>query len=489
MHPIAIYRAEAEVPGLAEKIQASASVAYLSPLVVTRPDDSARAALLASARESSKAAIDDVTLITFEDILATTGWNLNADVFTHEELWAARKSIEHKPINMEHDYPRIVGHVAASLAVDAAYAPIADDTPVDALPDVFHVKNESVLYRLIGDAERDEFMQNLEAEIAAGEWFVSMESFFSGFDYGILAEDGSRAILPRTNATAFLTKHMRQYGGSGVYKDAVSGTSYTLGRVMKNVHFKGKGMVRRPGNPNSVIFSKVDSFKASYEGPGYVTETRPAAKAEALTQEQHTMPEADVAALQAALATAEAKIKTLEDAQSAQAVKLIQDEADSLRTALEELTTKHSALEVSFSTSQTDLEAARKEFADLQELYNQKAARLEVIEAEKTAASRKDAIVAAGADASLAARLVERFAALDAEAFAAVIDDLKDTFKPAPAPEAPAGSKAESEKDLIDAAVVEDAAPLSVSDAGERDTAQSALTSWLTITDAEATAE
>lgn len=458
--PIPVYAAERR-DGLTEIIQANASVSYLAPLKGFTPDEQTRAIALAS----TKKPIDDVTLIYFEDILATTGWNLNSDVFTHEELWAARHTIDHKPINMEHNYLQIMGHVVSSHAIDADFKVVAEDSAIDELPEKFHVKNESVLYRTIGDEDRDEFMANLEQEILAGEYFVSMESFFNGFDYGILGEDGSKAILPRNNATAFLTKHMRQYGGSGVYQEATSGKKYTLGRVMKNIHFKGKGVVKRPGNPESVIFSQVDSFKATYAPTGYFNNDRSVDAADANIQEI-IMPEpvidnTDLANALETIKTLKAEISTLAAKDFEKQIAGLENDKLTLASKVTSLETQVEAFTENITKLNSDLEAAKTEL-------DSKTTALAAIEAEKAIASRTAAILAKGVDASLATSLVEKFTALTQADFDATIEVLAKSWKPA-------ASKVETEKQLITNASVEETPPLLTGDSNDKESTKAEL--------------
>merc|ERR1712093_744570 len=85
------------------------------------------------------------------------------------------------------------------------------------------------------------------AEIEEGEWFVSMECLFPNFDYALVDKTGGTRVIPREESSAFLTKHLRSYGGSGKYED------YRVGRLLRNLSFSGKGLVSKPANPRSVI--------------------------------------------------------------------------------------------------------------------------------------------------------------------------------------------------------------------------------------------
>jgi hypothetical protein len=78
-----------------------------------------------------------------------------------------------------------------------------------------------------------------------------MECFFKGFDYGLINKStGEYKVLSRAEDTAFLTKHLRAYGGVGEYQD------HKIGRVLRQITFSGKGFVDKPANPESVIFTQ-----------------------------------------------------------------------------------------------------------------------------------------------------------------------------------------------------------------------------------------
>lgn len=80
-----------------------------------------------------------------------------------------------------------------------------------------------------------------------------MECYFKGFDYAMVSE-GKVEIINRNEKTAFLTKHLRCYGGSGVYQNK------KISRVLRNITFSGKGLVENPANPESVILPSVASL-------------------------------------------------------------------------------------------------------------------------------------------------------------------------------------------------------------------------------------
>ena len=82
-----------------------------------------------------------------------------------------------------------------------------------------------------------------------------MECCFAGFDYAVIDKNGEEKIITRSEQSAFLTKHLRAYGGGGEYE------GYKLGRRLRDISFSGKGLVNNPANPKSVILNSGNSFK------------------------------------------------------------------------------------------------------------------------------------------------------------------------------------------------------------------------------------
>jgi len=252
---IAVFSAEREA-GLEDLIQANASVALLADATITEPfevSETAKAYLLATAENKGQ-----IDLHYIKTLMVSTGWNKNDDVFDSAEMWAARHSPEDKPFNFEHNQADIIGHITGSQAVDVELKPIPETTPVAELPNPYHIVTTAVLYKIWEDPERQARMDRLTAEIARGGWFVSMEALFHGFDYSVKTAKGRRTVA-RNEKTAFLTKHLRAYGGDGTYEGA------QIGRVLRKIVFSGKGLVKKPANPDSVILETANA--SGYELP------------------------------------------------------------------------------------------------------------------------------------------------------------------------------------------------------------------------------
>lgn len=184
-----------------------------------------------------------------ESILVSVGANKNDDVFIPSELWAARNSSISKPVNWEHnsgkeiDQPnrvvednQIIGHTYDCYATDLEGKVISGDV----VPESFHVVTKDYLYKYLFPKA----VSRVKAGCEKGDLFVSMEAWFKDYDY--LVDD---KIVARNEETAFLDNYLRACGGNGVYKDK------KVKRVLKNYTFGGKGIVKRPANPPSVILS------------------------------------------------------------------------------------------------------------------------------------------------------------------------------------------------------------------------------------------
>lgn len=189
-------------------------------------------------------------LMEMESILVSVGANKNDDVFIPSELWAARFSPISKPVNWEHNSGKeidqanrvvednqIIGHTFDCYAIDLEGKIIANDSNP---PDSFHLVTKDYLYKYLFPKAS----ARVKAGCEKGDLFVSMESWFKDYDY--LVDD---KVVARNEETAFLDNCLRACGGNGVYKDK------KVKRVLKNYTFGGKGIVKRPANPPSVILS------------------------------------------------------------------------------------------------------------------------------------------------------------------------------------------------------------------------------------------
>lgn len=245
-----IYQSEISA-GLSDAISLG-SLVYDTPILKSKDD----AVVVASDGDTWESRL----LYKFSAVLASTGWNGNDDVFLPSYMWEARHTPVDKMVNMHHDHNQIVGHMTSTRAALFDGTAIADDTEIP--PDEFDIIVDAVLYRKTREEDKNEAMEQLISEIENGDWCVSMECRFDDFHYMVVAKDGTRGIIKRNESTAFLTKHLRAFGGAGLFQE------YQIGRILANYSFSGKGLVKRPANKRSVILdvSKVETSEALEEG-------------------------------------------------------------------------------------------------------------------------------------------------------------------------------------------------------------------------------
>lgn len=225
--------------GLADKIANSNSLAFeLIPSIIDNIYPPAKADERLSTNEN-------IDLLYFNSVLASVGWNKNDDVFASAELWQARNTPVNKKINYMHDEKDIIGHMTNSNVIDFNGKFVPNDE-IDT-PDAFDVVVGGYIYKYWQDEKLRERMVEILGKVNSRELAVSMECMFPNFDYAIVTPDGQHKIIARAGDTAFLTKHLRIYGGTGNYE------GFRIGRLLRNMVFTGNALVDRPANPRSLI--------------------------------------------------------------------------------------------------------------------------------------------------------------------------------------------------------------------------------------------
>ena len=241
--------------GLADQVKAQASIAYCAPAVIVNSiDNDVTWDISRNSIDKIKASSnpDQLDLYYLKSILVSTGWNKNDDVFDPMQTWSAKNTPEDKQFNFMHNENDIIGHITGSYVVDRNGSKIISQD-IDNPPEDFDIVTEAVLYNSWTDPDNRERMRKIIAEIEEGKWFVSMECLFAGFDYAVIDKEGKAKTVARSEESAFLTKHLKAYGGTGEYE------GYRIGRSLRDISFSGKGLVSKPANPRSVI---LDSSKA-----------------------------------------------------------------------------------------------------------------------------------------------------------------------------------------------------------------------------------
>ena len=400
-----IYKQEV-LDGLSDVIHSQASVAYCAPAVLVHPDDSPvktswENSFIRKIKASSNP--NQIDLYYIKSILVSTGWNKNDDVFDPKETWVARTTPEDKQFNFMHNENDIIGHITGCYVVDRNGNKL-EASEDDRVPSEFDIITEAVLYNSWINPDNRDRMKKIISEIEEGKWFVSMECLFAGFDYAIIDQSGKSKVVARSEESAFLTKHLRAYGGTGEYE------GYKIGRSLKDISFSGKGLVSKPANPRSII---LDSSKAFSVNEQYSIST--------VSKGDFNMSDTNLEKQPADLPN--------ESAASQEENKTVKAE---METVNNEFAEKVSALETSLAEKDLALKTSEEKIAALEatlaakekELTEVSAAMQDMQKKEKDR-MRKDKLVKAGFEDAEADDSLPLYDALSDEAFDAVVAAMK----------------------------------------------------------------
>lgn len=420
---IPVYKAERKL-GLEDEIKSKSSILFASRLdLVEAPSEERVQNSIAMVNDLSIAGTSNQPDLHYlNTIMVSTGWNNNTDVFDRNELWKARATPIDKKFNYEHDESDIIGHITGCVIVDDDMQPYDDNVQLADLPETFHLATSAVLYKFWENPDLQDRMDNIILEISKGEWFVSMEALFTDFDYAMITPDGQHKIVARNESTAFLTKHLRFFGGTGEFE------GNTIGRLVRNITFSGKGLVRKPANPPSVVLpdnvnpfrvaasdTKIDESESNtIERKNRMSEEFLKNQAEELKKENKEIKAALEEARQQA---SEVGVKSLKDQVSSleSSVEAKDSELSEAKAALEESKSKAEELEKSLAEAEEKKEEAETKAKEARD-------KLEKLESAMVCAQRKAQLVAAGEDEKEAEKLVETFAGLNDEQFKAIVD-------------------------------------------------------------------
>jgi chemotaxis protein histidine kinase CheA len=391
--------------GLADAIQSSTSIAYQSIAQRHQPSQKEvdKAEFLAKANSNP----DQIDLYYLNSVLVSTGWNRNDDVFDYKETWAARNTPEDKPFNYMHDESDILGHITGNCVVSNGKIVKADQEP----PTQFDIITSAVLYTGWSDEEKAERISTLISEIEQDKWFVSMECLFAGFDYAVVTPEGGHNIIQRDEASAWLTKHLKAYGGAGEYE------GYKVGRLLKNISFSGKGLVSKPANPASIILKKdVNPFKseASYSiQESSIWENSDMANDNLLEQQ--------VEELKSQLAKAREEAEAAKDEISRQKDEEIKAQVDALEASISEKDEAVKTAATELKTVQETVAALEEKLAAKETELTEALEKIEAHEAEVKTMARKSALISAGLAEDAIDETIEKFAEASDEMFDEIV--------------------------------------------------------------------
>jgi hypothetical protein len=392
--------------GIAELVQSQGSVAYCVPAAliakdkIINEDSSSKLNITVDKIKAASANPEQIDLYYITSVLVSTGWNKNDDVFEASATWAARNTPEDKQFNFMHNENDIIGHITGSYVVDRNGNRIDDDTQ----PTDFDIITEAVLYNSWTNPENRDRMSQIIAEIEEGKWFVSMECLFSGFDYALTNDKGEAKLLARNEGSAFLTKHLRAYGGTGEYE------GYKIGRSLRDISFSGKGLVSKPANPRSVILDSSRAFSLSSNSD--ILTSFPKGDYD---MSDTNLLEKQLADLQSELASAKEENKVLRAEVAEAASKETLESIAKLEATVGEKEEAIKTLEASLSEKEASITQLQETLAKSEEDMKEKMEELKKMKKEKSRMTRKASFIDLG------------FSDEEAEESIASYEDLDDT--------------------------------------------------------------
>lgn len=475
---VKIYNSEREA-GLSSLIKANNSIAYCVKAEKHEIPISDIASWTALASTIGISNLDPELFYVTKSVLTTTTWNKNDDVFGVLQTWAARKTPIHTLTDIEHDHDQIVGHIIDTWAVDASGNLIPDDTLESALPDKFHLCNSAVVYKFPRSTSEKAIAraEKLIEEIEAGTKYVSMECLFSNFNYAVISPENKFYVIARNEDTAFLTKHLRIYGGLGEYN------GFKIGRFLENMVFSGKGYVDRPANPESIIFDNETEFnflQSSLQDKWFddkkntilleSQETKVLIKG----SENNSMDEE----LKQQLEALKAENAQLQKQLSEASVKEYQEKIADLETELNAANEKVKTLEETLAARQNEVSIASTKIDELTKANTELSDLIAKAEAEKVRIGRVSMLTEGGLDKEAAEKKVELFANLSDDQFAVLAQEILEAIaaknsagKPMDEEEENKEKKAQAEEnaetDLDTATVTDESAVAGAVDSGE----------------------
>ena len=363
---------------------------------------------------------DQIDLYYLRSILVTAGWNKNDDVFHPQELWDARDTPEDKPFNFMHDERDIIGHITGNTVVDVEGNEIASD---ESLPDTFNILTTAVVYTEWSDPSQRERMRKIVAEIEEGKWFVSMEWLFPDFDYALAREDGQTEVVTRDEASAFLTKHLRAYGGTGEYDN------YRVGRLLRNLSFSGKGLVSKPANPNSVILDRTGSYGG--ENISF-TQDKTLTISSIKEIKMSDSYEKQIDDLRAELAEAKAANDALQEKVAAEQQAEFDAKIATFEATLAEKDEQISGFETQISEAEVKIAEQAEAIKNGEKDMEEKMKELREMKKKEAMMKRKAQLAEAGFDADEATATVEQFDTMDDDTFDQVVALMKKRGKHTP---------------------------------------------------------
>ncbi|MHA1833853.1 MAG: hypothetical protein ACTSV7_07670, partial [Candidatus Baldrarchaeia archaeon] len=221
---------------------------YLEANIEVHSETDALRKAVASAIDLPKEKDKQPDLLYFSAIFVSSGENLNHAFFLPSELVKAEGTIKNKALDVEHKESEVIGHLYDRVFTDKSGNLL--DLEELASKNEDKLDRQEVHVAVAGIIYKSRFPQIAE-EVSSGEWKVSMEAYYSDYDYKV-----GDLILSRKEAEALglVTADEKLFGRmTKVIKKRKEFAKGALARVLRGIIFSGCGIVKHPANPPSVI--------------------------------------------------------------------------------------------------------------------------------------------------------------------------------------------------------------------------------------------
>lgn len=383
--------------GLESKLQACSAIAYtcnVTQIAEPNIDQIVKA-------KAIKADPVNFDMIYINAILASVGINKNDDVFLPEEIWKAKDTPVYKQFNYMHNETDIIGAIINSAVLDTQGNIIED---IGRVNDISDIATQAVIWTNWSDPDLNERMQQIVADIQDGKFQVSMECLFKDFDYLLVSKATSeKKMLTRDAQTAFLTKYLRGFGGTGEYQ------SYKVYRILRNYIFSGKGLVTQPANERSIIDDNIALFTSKSEHIMTVGNT------EETLKDQLAKAQVELVAAKAEMD----KMKEEKEAEAAKDMEKLKCDNTALAAQVEQLKQLVAEIKAEAETARAAVEARANE---LQTALDAAKAQIASMESDKVVASRVAELVAVNVESAKAEEIVKTWASVTNEQFASIVE-------------------------------------------------------------------
>ena len=206
-----------------------------------------------------------IDLLYIESILISTGENLNEDLFLPLDIYNAISTIQYKVVDWEHhagendEKSEIIGTMGEAWFEDFKGNKLKSDS-FDDMPAEFNIATKSVIWKYLFATRAQQIIDGFDDE----ELAISMEMWFSKYDYAIKQTNGQYKIIKRNKVTTSLSKYLKSNGGIGRFN------GQKILRVPRYFTFGGMGIVENPANKRSEIKDIAGQISNTINGAGNI---------------------------------------------------------------------------------------------------------------------------------------------------------------------------------------------------------------------------